>query len=354
VRPKHNNIRIQEKPMQELEIRHLMTTAVKCAPPSTALSQIVNMMKENRHSCMVVTENNRPTGIVTERDIVQHFADLLGKGRDYDPPCGTIMSYPPVTVTEDTLLFEALVIAKSNQIRHLPVTDAQGELVGLVTQTDLVSAHFRMLETQTEILERAVETRTQELMEVNKRLRELSLEDPLLKIGNRRSMEVDLNYTHAAAMRYQRPYAVVLFDVDHFKLYNDHYGHVAGDDALKEISAYLKATLRSTDRAYRYGGEELLVLLPETSREGAKTLAHRMLYGIMDMKIPHEKNPIKIITISGGVSGRDEAAGDEPWHDVVQRADCALYKAKGEGRNRVVSLYYSDLLRDQQLARKSA
>jgi diguanylate cyclase (GGDEF)-like protein len=235
----------------------------------------------------------------------------------------------------------------------LPVTDAHGELVGLVTQTDLVSAHFRMLEAQTEILERAVETRTQELMEVNKRLRELSLEDPMLKIGNRRSMEVDLNYTHAAAMRYQRPYAVVLFDVDHFKLYNDHYGHVAGDDALKEISAYLKATLRSTDRAYRYGGEELLVLLPETSREGAKTLAQRMLYGIMDMKIPHEKNPIKIITISGGVSGRDETAGDEPWHDVVQRADCALYKAKSEGRNRVVSLYYSDLLRDQP-ARKSA
>jgi diguanylate cyclase (GGDEF)-like protein len=163
-----------------------------------------------------------------------------------------------------------------------------------------------------------------------------------------------LTYTHAAALRYQRPYAVVLFDVDYFKLYNDHYGHVSGDGALKDISRFLKDTVRKTDRVYRYGGEELLVLLPETTRGGANSLAHRMIYGIMDMKIPHEKNPLKIVTISGGVSGPDEAAGDEPWHDVVQRADCALYRAKSEGRNRIVSLYYSDLVRKQAPARKSA
>ncbi|MBM4264002.1 MAG: diguanylate cyclase [Deltaproteobacteria bacterium] len=340
--------------MQDLEIRSLMTKAVKCTTPTTPLSQVVQTMKDNRHSCMVVVENNRPVGIVTERDIVKRFLELQQQGKDYDPPAGAVMSAPPVTVAEHTQLFEALVLAKSNQIRHLPVVDGSGELVGLVTQTDLVSAHFRVLETQTEILERAVANRTQELMDVNRKLREMSLEDPLLKIGNRRSMEVDLNFTHASALRYQRPYAVVLFDVDHFKLYNDHYGHVAGDEALKEVAGLLKESVRKTDRVYRYGGEELLVLLPETSREGAKTLAHRMIYGVMDKKIAHEKHPLKVVTISGGLSGPDEAAGQEPWHDVVQRADCALYKAKGSGRNRVVSLFYSDLLREQEPARLSA
>jgi diguanylate cyclase (GGDEF)-like protein len=334
--------------MQELEIKNLMTTAVKCATPSTPLSQIARAMKEDSHSCMVIAENSTPVGIVTERDIVKHFTQCVEKGKDYDPSGAEIMSCPPITVSEHALLLDALVVAKSNQIRHLPVTDTEGNLVGLVTQTDLVSAHFRLFETQTEILERAIATRTQDLMQVNKRLRELSLEEPLLKIGNRRSMEIDLNYTHAAALRYQRPYAVVLFDVDHFKLYNDHYGHVAGDGALKDISNFLKGTVRKTDRVYRYGGEELLVLLPETSREGAIAMAHRMIYGIMDMKIPHEKTPFKMVTISGGVSGPDEAAGDEPWHDVVQRADRALYRAKSDGRNRVVSLYPADFLSDQE------
>jgi PleD family two-component response regulator len=79
-----------------------------------------------------------------------------------------------------------------------------------------------------------------------------------------------------------------------------------------------------------------------------------MICGIMDMKIPHDKNPLKIVTISGGISGPDEGAGDEPWQDVVRRADCALYQAKSEGRNRVASRYYADLMRDQAPTRKSA
>lgn len=134
------------------------------------------------------------------------------------------MSTQLVTVHENANLFEALVISKSNQIRHLPVINDQGRLVGLVTYTDLVTAHYRVIEAQKEIFERAVAEWTEELMEINKKLQEISLEYPLLRIGNRRAMEIDLEHTHATAYRYQGPYAIILLDVDHFKLYNDYYG----------------------------------------------------------------------------------------------------------------------------------
>ena len=328
--------------MQEILIKNLMTEEVHCASPATRLSQVIRAMKENRHSCMVITNDKTAVGIITERDIVYHFADLIQKGQDYDPEAASIMSRQLVTVREHTDLFEALVIARSNQIRHLPVVNNQNQLVGVVTYTDLVAAHFRVIETQRDLLERAVAHRTHELLEVNKKLQELSLEDPLLKIGNRRAMEVDLEHTHAAAQRYMRPYAITLLDVDHFKLYNDYYGHVAGDEVLKQLALFLKSVVRKTDRLYRYGGEEILILLPETLPDGAQTLGQRLIDGLAEKRIPHELHPLKVVTMSGGITGFDQAAPNETWFEVVQRADCALFGAKTGGRNRVASLYLND------------
>jgi diguanylate cyclase (GGDEF)-like protein len=205
-----------------------------------------------------------------------------------------------------------------------------------------VAAHFHVIGRQTEILEREVAHRTQELREANKKLHDLSMEDALLGIGNRRAMEIDLEFTHETARRYQRPYAVVLLDVDHFKLYNDYYGHIAGDEALKQIATFLKNSIRKSDRIYRYGGEEILILLFETLPDGAQALGQRLIDGLSELEISHETQPLKVVTLSGGISGPDEAAADESWHDVVQRADCALLGAKAGGRNRIVSLYLTD------------
>jgi diguanylate cyclase (GGDEF)-like protein len=79
-----------------------------------------------------------------------------------------------------------------------------------------------------------------------------------------------------------------LLDVDHFKLYNDHYGHPAGDDVLRKVGSFLKEAVRKGDRLYRYGGDELLLVLPETSREGAETLGQRIIRGLVEQAIPHE------------------------------------------------------------------
>jgi diguanylate cyclase (GGDEF)-like protein len=319
--------------MHEILIEMLMSKQVQCAAPATPMSEILRRMRLNRHSCIVITDSNKPVGIITERDIVKHFSDLLQKRASQDDVAAQLMSSPPVTVEARTTLFEALVVARSRLIRHLPVVGAAGELVGLVTQTDLVAAHFRTVQTQSELLEQAVAHRTQELVELNKKLRELCLEDGLLKIGNRRAMEVDLVHTHAAARRYRRPYAIILTDIDHFKLYNDRYGHAAGDGALKKIAAVLRENIRKSDRIYRYGGEELLLLLPETNRAGAENLGQKLLRAVTRCAIPHQAHPVGIVTFSGGIASLDEQSEAASWEDLLQTADRALYRAKNAGRN---------------------
>jgi diguanylate cyclase (GGDEF)-like protein len=147
-------------------------------------------------------------------------------------------------------------------------------------------------------------------------------------------MDVDLDHTHALAIRYQRTYAVVLFDVDFFKLYNDTAGHPAGDEVLRKISAYLQTCIRKSDRLYRYGGEEILMLLPETLPHGALILAGRIIEGLADLKIPHPASSLSVVTMSCGVAFQVPEPAHATWHDVVSQADTALYAAKQSGRNR--------------------
>ena len=329
--------------MEELSLKTIMTREVRCMSPKTPLPYVIRAMKEDTHSCMIITENNTPVGIITERDIVRHTADLIQTCQHHESDAESIMSTELVTLHESAGLYEALVLTKTNKIRHLPIVDSLGQIAGIVTYTDIVNAHFRTIEAQTAIIERAIAYHTKDLTEANEKLRNLSLEDPLLQIGNRRAMEVDLNFTDSAFRRYARPYAIILFDVDYFKLYNDHYGHLAGDDALKKVSEFIKSSIRKSDRVYRYGGEEFLVLLPETLCEDAHMLSQRLILRIAELAIPHERTPLSVLTLSGGVSAPINATHEDTWLEVLHRADQALYQAKTLGRARVVSLWSSNL-----------
>jgi diguanylate cyclase (GGDEF)-like protein len=319
--------------MPEIPIRTLMSTRVQCAAPSTSFAEIVQRMRVNRHSCILITESGRPVGIITERDLVRHLNNMLQARASFEVAAADLMSAPPVTVAETDNLLDALAVARARGIRHLPVVDHGGKLAGVVTQTDLVAAQFRALREQNQLLEEAVAQRTRELVEANNRLRELCLEDGLLGIGNRRAMEVDLLHTHAAARRYGRVYAVILGDIDHFKLYNDLYGHAAGDAALRKIANVLRESIRRSDRVYRYGGEELLLLLPDTGRDGAEKLGQKLLAAVAQCAIPHRGQAPGIVTFSGGIAALDEEMPDASWEDLLQAADRALYRAKHAGRN---------------------
>ncbi len=160
----------------------------------------------------------------------------------------------------------------------------------------------------------------------------LSRTDPLTALANRRSLNGDLAAECARTVRYQRPMALIMLDVDHFKSYNDEFGHQRGDEALQEFASVMRRELRATDSAYRFGGEEFVVLARETDRDQAGVLAERLRQRIERHFAAH--GTLRPITASFGV-GMVPPVDPRP-EAIVASADAALYRAKAAGRNRVV------------------
>ena len=160
--------------------------------------------------------------------------------------------------------------------------------------------------------------------------------DSLTGIGNRRRFDETLAQEFRHAARSRQPLALIMVDLDRFKLYNDTYGHVKGDEALELVAdAMRSACHRSRDTAARYGGEELSLILPETNIEGACTVALELQKLIRGLDIDHSHNPPSLLmTASMGVAVVD-ADGLESPKSLVERADLALYHAKQTGRDRI-------------------
>ncbi|WP_413204333.1 diguanylate cyclase [Rhodospirillum sp. A1_3_36] len=183
-------------------------------------------------------------------------------------------------------------------------------------------------------LERIVAERTADLEEANRKLTELSLVDGLTKARNRRSFDLDLQEAFEVHERDGEAFALALFDVDHFKKYNDTQGHQKGDEVLKSIVAILKRASRAGDRVYRYGGEELAVIFSNTDLPEAQSVAKRLVEAIAAEGIPHPASSIGHVSVSGGLSVAE--GGISSPKDLIQRADEKLYEAKHSGRNRLV------------------
>ncbi|WP_289021397.1 diguanylate cyclase [Desulfobacter postgatei] len=170
-----------------------------------------------------------------------------------------------------------------------------------------------------------------------KLLEEMANLDGLTKIPNRRSFEEALTVEWNRCMRTCDPFSLAMLDVDFFKLFNDTYGHNAGDDALRAVGAILfENAKRSCDTVARYGGEEFVLLLPGTDAEGALTLTDKIRLSIKKLRIPHSHSSVcKYMTVSAGGATQIPKAGRSPI-DLLKCADNMLYKAKKQGRNIVV------------------
>jgi len=171
---------------------------------------------------------------------------------------------------------------------------------------------------------------------IHKRTEKLAFTDPLTELFNHRYFQETLAHEFIRARRYSKPLSLMVIDIDFFKKFNDTWGHLVGDQVLRHVAAIFKNSVREQiDTVARYGGEEFAVILPETSLDGAKLFAERIRSKVEQSRLNHDGNELSV-TLSIGVSCTLVTNCDKT-SDLIEAADLALYKAKENGRNQVLS-----------------
>jgi diguanylate cyclase (GGDEF)-like protein len=183
----------------------------------------------------------------------------------------------------------------------------------------------------------AARTSTNSLLEENRQLAEQSSRDPLTGLANRLTLDRELESLQAARSQSagSPAYSIMMIDVDHFKSFNDTYGHKVGDDVLKAVAGVLSYSARATDLVARYGGEEFVVVLTNAGRAEAAQVAERFRQAIERQKVELDDRTLSV-TASIGIASSDSLPPGSGYHDVMAHADASLYEAKRGGRNRVV------------------
>jgi len=240
--------------------------------------------------------------------------------------------------TETSILLDA--INRAEIYRYLTKPWENTELLTVVGQAaerfHLITENQRLvgeLKKVNEGLETTVKERTAELQEANERLAKLAMTDPLTKVMNRRAFFGRFTEEVERSRRYLRSLVVAMVDVDRFKDFNDMEGHLRGDEALKKIAQTLQNNLRKTDLLGRYGGEEFILLMPETPLASAVETCERLRAGIEDLEFQGKEEPA-YLTVSIGVAAYPDQGNTV--EGLTEAADQALYQAKNAGRNRVV------------------
>ena len=189
---------------------------------------------------------------------------------------------------------------------------------------------FQYVESELKKAKRALEIKEIELKAVLAQAHEIKNTDVLTYLPNRRKIIVDLQEEVIRSTRYGVPLSISLVDIDHFKQINDTYGHLIGDDVLRNLAARLSGQIRSPDTLGRYGGEEFLIVLPNSESKAAVEQASRLCQYIRAMQVESNDHSLSI-TISIGIA--QYRHGLENWEQFLHRADMALYKAKDNGRD---------------------
>lgn len=178
----------------------------------------------------------------------------------------------------------------------------------------------------------------EELLRLQSELQELSFKDGLTGVANRRMFDTLMDVEWSQALRNRQPLSLLMIDIDYFKQYNDHYGHIQGDDCLRQVSQLLSgAATRSRDFIARFGGEEFALVLPETNLEAALKVAQRCHDLVAKAQIPHLASDIgSVLTVSQGV-GSITPTADDDLLSFITAVDDKLYEAKQRGRNRIAA-----------------
>jgi diguanylate cyclase (GGDEF)-like protein len=187
------------------------------------------------------------------------------------------------------------------------------------------------------MLEALIAQRTAQLHQALATVEKLSRLDPLTQVANRRQLEERLREEWARTVHRSIPLSVMMLDIDYFKQFNDSAGHLAGDDCLRELARALSANIRPHDFVARFGGEEFIVLLPATNGHAARVIAQRVQSCIRKLQLPHpgRTDGVSMVTASAGFATAESGYTGTPG-DLIHQADMALYRAKEQGRDRVI------------------
>jgi diguanylate cyclase (GGDEF)-like protein len=194
----------------------------------------------------------------------------------------------------------------------------------------LISGRTTVLDDENVVIGGIADLTTQK--EVEQRLRELATLDALTGVFNRRYFFEAADATLTVADRHGKIACLAMLDIDHFKKINDEHGHLVGDEVLRRVTRASRDAIRASDVLARYGGEELVLLLPEAELDAAERIVERIRSAVADETLATESGPVSV-TLSAGLAAREQG---ELLEKLIRRADSALYAAKHAGRNRVV------------------
>ncbi|MFB2838979.1 diguanylate cyclase domain-containing protein [Floridanema evergladense] len=298
---------------------------------------------------VVITENGQLWGMISRREFLERMSRPYSLELFSRRPISSLYSLSrqePLVLPSDTLI----VTAAKRSLWRSPELVYEPVIVEVNPKEYRLLDVHQLLVAQSDIHELAnllIRELYNKIEKANQELQRLATVDGLTNLANRRQFDQYLSQQWQQMRRHIDWLSLVIVDVDYFKLYNDNYGHLAGDFCLQEVAKAIKNSInRSTDLVARYGGEEFAVILPATSAEGAIFLAEKIIKNVRTLEIAHEKSPISsYVTVSLGVASMIPDLEMTPAN-LITSADEALYAAKASGRDRYI-LHSS--LREQQV-----
>jgi diguanylate cyclase (GGDEF)-like protein len=296
------------------------------------MSRAIEVLRESLKDCLIIAHGKELVGILTSKDILHYFKEDAAN----EHQVSEFMSTPLHTLPVETSIKEALAFVKEKHFKRIVVIDADGGLVGIVSQQDLISQTYLRWSNLIKEHYNEIEELSHILEQQNKQLVKMATKDRLTGANNRHMFEEQFEKEHAYARRYNIPLHLMIFDIDHFKRINDTYGHIIGDSVLRVFSGLIQGHARSSDIFARWGGEEFVLLLHNSDDDNAYNVADKLRRFIHE----YEFDKVGHVTCSIGMSRIDP---ELTLNENFSRADEALYLSKSQGRN-TVSFYGQEAL----------
>jgi len=294
--------------------------------PQTQMTEILTYMKDAPSDCVVIQEGSLPVGILTSKDMLR----FIGEKSDSTLPASEVMSSPVISLDEKASISEGLMYLKRHHFKRIVVTGEDGNVIGIVTQKDLISRTYLKWSQLMQDHFRQFEEITQLLQQKNRHLAQLATRDTLTEIHNRHMFSELFLKELADIKRHGGNLSLAILDLDHFKNVNDTFGHNIGDYVLKSFAQTVSSVVREADVFARWGGEEFVLLLRNTSCEEAYRAGEKIRM-ILEEKI---FNDVGQVTCSVGIT---QVTPEDTLQSAISRADQALYAAKANGRNCTVA-----------------